>query len=144
VLENSAAQKKRKGGAGADFRSRSDRPANDGCQRLSGRGILASARVEHRGEALMLRITRILMRPFVKPRQPSEQHRKDEPRQCRAGKRDAENRWYGGRASRQGTRIPRLCLFAKLFRIRFSQSICMELRLGIRVRLLGPRAKSCR
>ena len=40
----------------------------------------------------MLRVARILMRPIVKPRGRSQQHRKDEPRQRRAEKRDAENR----------------------------------------------------
>ena len=56
VLENSAAQKKRKGETGADFRSRLDRTFGDGHQRRSRRGLIASARVEHRGEALMLRV----------------------------------------------------------------------------------------
>lgn len=92
MLETSAAQKKREGNAGADFRGRLDRPFRDDRQRRGGRGIIASARVEHRGEALMLRVARILMRPIVKPRGRSQQHRKDEPRQRRAEKRDAENR----------------------------------------------------
>ena len=92
VLENSAAQKKRGSEAGAECRSRFDRTFGDGRQRRRGRGFIASARVEHRGEALVLRVARVLMRPRVKPRRSGQQHRHDETCQRRAEKREAENR----------------------------------------------------